>query len=124
MSGSTKCGSGSNLVTRAAGRGVRVQRPHHSVGMTQSALSLPFPNVQLTSFTLVDDVWVVQAESIGTMAACPRCLAVSTVRHSFYERRFWDLPVQGRPVRIRLTVAVSWRKHTKRTADIVSACRR
>ena len=90
------------------GGDVPVPRAHHSVGMTQSSLTLPFPNVQLTSFTLVDDVWVVEAESIGTVAACPRCLAVSTVRHSFYERRFWDLPVQGRPVRIRLTVG-RWR---------------
>src|SRR5208282_3624853 len=110
-------GSGLNLVTRADGRDGPVPRPHHSVGMTQSSLTLPFPNVQLTSFTLVDDVWVVQAESIGTVAACPRCLAVSTVRHSFYERRFWDLPVQGRPVRIRLTVG-RWRC---RNTDCVQA---
>ena len=54
---------------------------HHSAGMTQSSLTLPFPNVQLTSFALIDDVWVVQAESIGTVTACPKCLAVSTVRH-------------------------------------------
>ena len=86
----------------------RFPRMHHFVGMTQSSLTLPFPNVQLTSFALIDDVWVVEAASIGTVAACPRCLVVSTARHSSYVRRFWDLPIQGRPVRIRLTVG-RWR---------------
>jgi len=76
--------------------------------MTQNSLTLPFPNVQLTSFALIDDVWVVEAASIGTVAACPSCLVVSAVRHSSYERRFCDLPIQGRPVQIRLTVS-RWR---------------
>jgi len=72
--------------------------------MKQNSLTLPFPNVRLTSVTLSDDVWVVLAESIGTGAACPRCQVTSSVRHSSYQRRFWDLPIQGGPVRITLTV--------------------
>jgi transposase len=44
------------------------------------------------------------AESIGTAAACPRCQIASSARHSSYQRRFWDLPIQGRPVRITCTV--------------------
>ena len=97
-------GSGTHLVTRAAGEDGPVPFTHHPVGMKQNSLTLPFPNVRLTSVTLIDNVWVVQAENIGTAAACPRCLVVSAARHSSYQRRFWDLPIQGRPVRIRLTV--------------------
>ena len=97
-------GSGSLLVTRAGGQGGPVPFTHHSVGMKQNSLTLPFPNVRLTSVTLSDDVWVVLAESIGTGAACPRCQVTSSVRHSSYQRRFWDLSIQGRPVRITLTV--------------------
>ena len=101
-------GSGSHLVTRANGRDEYVRGVHHFAGMRQSSLALPFPNVQLTSFTLIDDVWVVQARSKGPIAACPRCRVGSTFRHSSYERQFWDLPIQGRPVRIRLNVG-RWR---------------
>jgi transposase len=54
--------------------------------------------------TLIDNVWVVWAAKIGTAAACPRCQVVSSARHSSYQRRFWDLPMQGKPVRIKLTV--------------------
>src|SRR5208282_1366259 len=72
--------------------------------MAQNSLTLPFPNVRLTSATLSEDIWVVVAESIGTAAACPRCQIASSARHSSYQRRFWDLPIQGRPVRITLTV--------------------
>src|SRR5271166_3611829 len=97
-------GSGSLLVTRAGVQGGPVPFTHHSVGMKQNSLTLTFPNVRLTSVTLSDDVWVVVAESIGTAAACPRCQIASSARHSSYQRRFWDLPIQGRPVRITLTV--------------------
>ncbi len=75
------------------------------MGMKQNSLSLPFPNVRLTSVTLIDNVWVVLAAKIVSAAACPRCHVVSSARHSSYQRRFWDLPIQGRPVRITLTVA-------------------
>src|SRR5208337_1258875 len=97
-------GSGSLLVTRAGVQGGPVPFTHHSVGMKQNSLTLTFPNVRLTSVTLSDDVWVVWAESIGTAAACPRCQIASSARHSSYQRRFWDLPIQGRPVRITITV--------------------
>src|SRR5271165_5151741 len=97
-------GSGSLLVTRAGVQGGPVPFTHHSVGMKQNSLTLTFPNVRLTSVTLSDDVWVVWAESIGTAAACPRCQIASSARHSSYQRRFWDLPIQGRPVRITLAV--------------------
>jgi hypothetical protein len=72
--------------------------------MKQNSLTLPFPNVRLTSVALIDNVWVVWAAKIGTAAACPRCQAVSSARHSSYQRQFGDLPIQGRPVRIKLTV--------------------
>ncbi len=58
----------------------------------------------LTSVTLIDDVWVIGAEKRSNAAVCPRCQVVSPARHSSYQRRFWDLPIQGRPVRITLTV--------------------
>ena len=54
----------------------------------------------------IDGVWVVEAQSrhCGSGFAAPRCQVASSARHSSYQRRFWDLPIQGRPVRIRLTV--------------------
>jgi len=72
--------------------------------MKQNSLTLPYPNVRLTSVTLTDAMWVVSAEKISNEAACPRCQVLSPARHSSYQRRFWDLPIQGRPVRIMLTV--------------------
>ena len=72
--------------------------------MEHYSLTLPFPDVRLTSVTLIDDVWVIRAEKMSNAAICPRCQVVSPVRHSSYQRRFWDLPIQGRPVRITLTV--------------------
>ena len=74
------------------------------MGMKQNSLTLPFPDIRLESVVLIDGVWVVEAQKQGTAAACPRCQVASSARHSSYQRRFWDLPIQGRPVRIRLTV--------------------
>jgi transposase len=72
--------------------------------MKQNSLTLPYSSVRLTSATLIDGVWAVRADKISTAAACPRCRVVSSARHSTYQRKFWDLPIQGTPVRITLTV--------------------
>jgi hypothetical protein len=72
--------------------------------MTPNSLALPFLNIRLTSLTLVDDVWVIRAEKIEQRGGCPLCEVASPARHSSYQRRFWDLPIEGRPVRITLTV--------------------
>ena len=77
---------------------------HHFMGMKQNSLTLPFPDIRLESVVLIDGVWVVVAQKQGTAAACPRCQVASSARHSSYQRRFWDLPIQGRPGRITLTV--------------------
>ena len=51
--------------------------------------------------------WVVEA--VGPeAAACPDCGVLSTARHSNYTRHLRDLPVQGRPVQLKLRVA-RWR---------------
>jgi hypothetical protein len=72
--------------------------------MTRKSLNLRFPNVRLTSVALINDVWAVSAEQISNAAVCPRCQIVLPTRHSSYQRRYWDLPIQGRSVRITLTV--------------------
>jgi transposase len=74
------------------------------MGMKQNWLTLQSLGIRITSVVLIDGVWVVWAQKLGTAAACPRCQVVSSARHSSYQRRFSDLPVQGRPVRIMLTV--------------------
>jgi transposase len=74
------------------------------MGMKQNSLTLRFPDIRLASVALIDGVWVVGAQKFGTAAACPRCQVASSARHSSYQRRFWDLPIQGRPVRITLRV--------------------
>ena len=51
--------------------------------------------------------WVVEAVGPKT-AACPDCGVLSTARHSSYVRHLKDLPVQGRPVHLKLRVA-RWR---------------
>jgi transposase len=52
---------------------------------------------------LIDGVWVVGAQKLGTPAR-PQCQVVSSAWHNSYQRRLWDLPILGRPVRISLTV--------------------
>ena len=97
-------GSGAFWVTRPVGEDGPVPGTHHFMGMKQNSLTLPFRNIRLESVVLIDGVWVVEAQKQGTAAACPRCQVASSARHSSYQRRFWDLPIQGRPVRITLTV--------------------
>ncbi len=72
--------------------------------MQQNSLTLPVSNVRLNSAMLIDNVWAVWTEKIGAAAACLRSYVVSPARHSSAQRRFWDLPIQGRPLRITLTV--------------------
>jgi hypothetical protein len=72
--------------------------------MTQNSLTLWFPDIRLASVALINGAWEVLAKKLGTETACPRCQVVSSAQHSTYQRRFWDLPIQGRPVRIALTV--------------------
>ena len=55
----------------------------------------------------VDDRWVIEAAGANA-AACPDCDEVSSARHSSYQRRLKDLPLQGRAVRIQLGVG-RWR---------------
>jgi transposase len=51
--------------------------------------------------------WVVHA-CAPAMAACPDCGVASSARHSSYWRQLKDLPIQGRPVRLKLQVG-RWR---------------
>jgi hypothetical protein len=104
LSGCCLEGSSALLVTRSSGEDKPVPRTHHLMGMKQNLLTLPFPDIRLESVALIDGVWVVRAQKRSTAAACPRCQVVSSARHSSYHRRFSDLPIQGRPVRIMLTV--------------------
>jgi zinc-finger of transposase IS204/IS1001/IS1096/IS1165 len=97
-------GSGTLLMARPDGEDEPVLFTHHSNGMKQNLLTSPFSDIRLVSAAVVDGVWVAEAQKLSTAAACPRCQAVSSARHSSYQRRLWDLPIQGRPVRITLTV--------------------
>jgi len=80
---------------------------HHFMAMKQNLPTSLFSDIRLASAAVVDGVWVVEAQKLSTAAACPRFQVVSSARHSSYQRRLWDLPIQGRPgrpVRITLTL--------------------
>jgi hypothetical protein len=68
---------------------------------------LPDSSITLRSVEKVDDRWVIEAAGANA-AACPDCDEVSSARHSSYQRRLKDLPLQGRAVRIQLGVG-RWR---------------
>jgi transposase len=97
-------GSGTLLVTWPDGEDGPVPFTHHFIGMKQNLLTFPCSDIRLASVALVEGVWVVEAHKLSTGAACPRCGVVSSARHSSYQRRLWDLPIQGRPVRVTLSV--------------------
>lgn len=48
--------------------------------------------------------WIVRAESRQSTAKYPDCGVLSTVRHSSYLRHLKDLPIQGRPVQLKVRV--------------------
>ena len=50
---------------------------------------------------LLADRWVVTAEATEP-SRCPDCGVKSAGRHGAYVRRLQDLPVQGKPVELRL----------------------
>jgi hypothetical protein len=97
-------GSGTLLVTWPDGEDGPAPSEHHSTGMNQNFVTSPVSDIRLASAAVIDGVWIVEAQNLSTSAACPRCQVVSSARHSSYQRRLWDLPIQGRPVRITLTV--------------------
>jgi zinc-finger of transposase IS204/IS1001/IS1096/IS1165 len=97
-------GSGTLLVTWPDGEDGPVPSEHHSTGMNQNFVTSPVSDIRLASAAVIDGVWIVEAHNLSTSAACPRCQVVSSARHSSYQRRLWDLPIQGRPVRVTLTV--------------------
>jgi hypothetical protein len=45
---------------------------HHSMGMKHNSLAPPFSDIPLASVALIDGVWIVWAQKLGTAAVCPR----------------------------------------------------
>ena len=97
-------------------------------------------NLKLLALDISAQGWAVEAGG-NSYAACPACGTRSTSRHSRYNRKLQDLPVQGSPVSLRLQVgrwrcgnrrcsrkiftervpeaAVPWARRTNRLLDVV-----
>ncbi|MDF1600267.1 ISL3 family transposase [Mesorhizobium sp. YIM 152430] len=68
----------------------------------------PGPGVKILGVALtVDDGWVVSAAG-SAIGICPDCGRRSRSRHGSYFRSLQDLPVQGKPVTVRLLLS-RWR---------------
>ena len=52
--------------------------------------------------------WIVDAAVSPERVSCPECGKPSGSRHSNYIRQLWDLPVQGRMLRLRIQLS-RWR---------------
>lgn len=59
-------------------------------------------DLEYISHNLMDDTFYFSVRSIKETAECPFCGSKSSGVHSCYERSFRDLPIQGRPVVIKL----------------------
>ena len=51
---------------------------------------------------IIDDTFYISARSIKKAPKCPFCGCEASGTHSYYQREFRDLPLQGKPVVIRL----------------------
>jgi transposase len=67
----------------------------------------PGADIRVLSVNEEDGRWLVSGES-SSACACPTCKQPSRVRHGRYSRDLQDLPAQGRPVVIRVSVQ-RWR---------------
>lgn len=59
-------------------------------------------DLEYISHEVIDGTFYISARSIKEEPQCPYCGEVSSSVHSYYERTFDDLPLQGKPVVIRL----------------------
>ena len=77
-------------------------------GMRTKSKWSPGPGVKILGVALtVDDGWVVSAAG-SAIGICPDCGRRSRSRHGSYFRSLQDLPVQGKPVTVRLLLS-RWR---------------
>ena len=77
-------------------------------GMQAKTKWSPGPGVKILGVTLtVDDGWVVSAAG-ASIGICPDCGGRSRRRHGRSNRNLQDLPVQGKPVTVKLLLS-RWR---------------
>ena len=77
-------------------------------GMQKKSQWSPGPGVKVLGATLtVDDGWVVSAAG-SAIGICPDCGRRSRSRHGWARRSLQDLPVQGKPVTVKLLLS-RWR---------------
>jgi hypothetical protein len=84
--------------------------------MKQHNLPVVIQGLEITSITRTSTNWHMSADAIPD-PICPGCGTRSVSRHSRYERRLRDLPIQGVPVWLKVQVA-RWRcrnAHCSRT---------
>ena len=67
----------------------------------------PGPGVKILGVALTDDEWVVSAAG-SAIGICPDCGRRSQSRHGWSNRSLQDLPVQGKPVTVKLLLS-RWR---------------
>lgn len=75
--------------------------------MKQDLLTLSKDKLRISRVTRAKDHWLIDADS-QSAPICPSCQTLSTSRHSRYTRLLRDLPVQGIPVRVRVSSS-RWR---------------
>lgn len=77
-------------------------------GMQKKSKWSPGPGVKILGVTLtVDEGWVVSATG-SAIGICPDCGQRSRSRHGWARRNLQDLPVQGKPVTVKLLLS-RWR---------------
>jgi len=59
-------------------------------------------NLKYLKHEIVEDAFVIYAESVKDNAICPYCGELSDKVHSQYQRKMQDLPIQGKKSRIIL----------------------
>lgn len=57
-------------------------------------------NLNYLEHEILDEIVIIYVESNRINVACPYCDQLSSRLHSIYERSFYDLPIQGKKVKV------------------------
>jgi len=87
--------------------GEELRQPGHISSMKHSADWSPSSEIRVLSVDRQDGRWLVSGES-SAVCVCPDCQQPSRTRHGRYSRDLQDLPAQGRPVVVRISIQ-RWR---------------
>ena len=72
--------------------------------MSKTLVLTPLAGIHVQEVVRTNAGWIIASTGPG-VGTCPSCGIASNVRHGSYRRSLQDLPVQGSPVTIELTVS-------------------